>query len=44
MIIPFAVSQTLANEFALPDAETLTLVGARLRWDWSARARDVPPG
>lgn len=30
MIIPFAVSQTLANEFALPDAETLTLVGARL--------------
>lgn len=30
MIIPFAVSQTLANEFALPEAETLTLVGARL--------------
>lgn len=30
MIIPFAVSQTLANEFALPDAETLTVVGARL--------------
>ncbi|MEA5666748.1 MgtC/SapB family protein [Stenotrophomonas sp. MH1] len=30
MIIPFAVSQTLANEFSLPDAETLTVVGARL--------------
>ncbi|MBD9534475.1 MgtC/SapB family protein [Stenotrophomonas sp. STM01] len=30
MIIPFAVSQTLANEFALPDAETLTVIGARL--------------